>query len=111
MCRIKRWYGKKDDRIILIDISGHPPKLIFSLIIFKDFTISSSKELTKVAHNNLINGFTCKFEKYSEIVALLIRLRGTEITVAEKMKQTVLNMKDLLDMDTMGDEVKTKVKL
>ena len=52
--------AKKDGRIILSDISGDPPRLRFSLTIFKDFTISCYKGLTKVTHNDLINGFTYK---------------------------------------------------
>ena len=47
--------AKKDDRIILSDISGDPPRLCFSLTIFKDFTISCYKGLTKVDDNDLIN--------------------------------------------------------
>ena len=58
---------KKVDRIILTDISGDPPSLIFSLTIFNDFTISCYKGFTKVPHNDLINGFTYKVEKYSQI--------------------------------------------
>ena len=101
---IESWSSLEEYRIILIDIPGDPPKLTFSLTIFKDFTISCYKGFTKVAHNDLINGFTYKLEKYSQIVALLERLRGTEINVSEEIKQSALNMKYLLDIDTMDDK-------
>ena len=63
--------AKKDDRLILTDISVDPPKLTFSFTIFKDFKICCYKGLTKVAHTDLINGFTYKLETYFQIVDVL----------------------------------------
>ena len=57
------------------------------------------------AHNDLINAFTYKFEKYSQIVDVLERLREVEIDVYEEIKQSALNIKDLFNLDDMDDNM------
>ena len=101
----------KDDRVILSDLSGDPPKLAFSLTIYEKFSISCYKGATKVPRNNLINGFTYKIEKYSQVVNLIEKLRNAPIDTNEELKTAAINMRSLLDMGTaLEDDEKTKVK-
>ena len=51
-----------------------PPRMLFSLKIFKDYTISCLKEIATFP-NDLINSFTHKIEKFSQIELILERLK------------------------------------
>ena len=54
---------KKEDRIILSEISGDPPNVSFPLAIFNNFSISCYRGSIKVSCNDMINGFTYKIER------------------------------------------------
>ena len=77
---------KKEDRMILTEVHGDPPKFTFSLTLFRDLTISSYRGNTKISCNDLINGFTYKLEKYWQILEVLKRLGTSERNVQEEIK-------------------------
>ena len=57
----------------LTKVAEIPPRMLFSLKIFKDYTISCLKEIANFP-NDLINSFTHKIEKFSQIELILERL-------------------------------------
>ena len=101
---------KKCDRIILGEVSGDPPRFSFSLTVFKDFTISCYRGFTKLSCNDLINGYSYKIETYSQIHAVLERLRTSSNVVQDDIKGAALNISDIVDSADMDDDERTKVK-
>ena len=101
---------KKSDRIILSEVSGDPPRFSFSLTIFKDFTISCYRGSAKVPCNDLINGYSYKIETFSQIHAVLKRLRTSVNVVQEEVKGAALNISDIVDSADMDEDERTKVK-
>ena len=61
------------ESLILTEVVGIPPKITFSLQIFQDYSISCYKGYTKVTYNDLLNSFTHKLEKYSQVIDILNR--------------------------------------
>ena len=49
--------------------------MLFSLEIFKDYAISCFKGNTKIRSNDLINSFTHKIEKFTQIELILERFK------------------------------------
>ena len=101
---------KRQDRILLTEISGDPPKLTFSLTIFKDFSILCYRGCTKVSCNDLINGFSYKVERYSQIFAILERLRKCKHNIQEEFQQASRNINDIVELADMDDDEISKVK-
>ena len=99
------------ESLILAEVVGIPPKMAFSLQIFRDYTISCYKGYTKVTYNDLINSFSHKIEKYSQVIDILNRLKKAEYDIAEELKGVAANIQDILDSDENLDESeKEKVK-
>ena len=61
--------------IILTEVAEIPPQMLFALEIFKDYTISCFRGNTKTCSNDLINSFTHKIEKFSQIELVMERLK------------------------------------
>ena len=101
---------KKCDRIILSEVSGDPPRFSFSLTVFKDFTISCYRGFTKLSCNDLINGYSYKIETYSQIHAVLERLRTSSNVVQDDIKGAARNISDIVDSADMDEDERTKVK-
>ena len=101
---------KRQDRILLTEILGDPPKLTFSLTIFKDFLILCYRGCTKVSCNDLINGFSYKVERYSQIFAILERLRKCKHNIQEEFQQASRNINDIVESADMDDDEISKVK-
>ena len=101
---------KKYDRMILSEVSGDPPQLSSSITIFKDLTILCYRGFTKVPCNDLINGFSYKVEKCSQIHAVLERLRTSTNTVPEDIKGFALNINNIIDSADMDEDERTKAK-
>ena len=61
--------------IIVTEVAEIPPRMLFPLEIFKDYTISCFKGNTKICFNDLINSFTHKIETLSQIESIMERLK------------------------------------
>ena len=74
--------------IILTEVAEISPRMLFPLEIFKDYTISCFKGNTKICSNDLINSFTQKIEKFSQVKLILERFKKKKIK--RKLKITFL---------------------
>ena len=63
--------------------------MLFSLEIFKDYAISCFKGNTKIRSNDLINSFTHKIEKFTQIELILERFKKKK-KIKRKLKITFL---------------------
>ena len=84
--------------------------MLFSLEIFKDATLSCFKGNTKICCNDLINSFTYKMEKFSQIKLILERLKETKHHLPEEPSQTASYIKSLLDYESPEDREINKVE-
>ena len=66
----------KDEQIILCEIIGSPPMIQYSIIIYTDFSICAFYGFSKIYLNDLINGFTHKVEKYTQILNIIERTKS-----------------------------------
>ena len=82
-----------DDSMILTVIYGIPPRMTFSLQIFKDYSTSCYKGYTKVAYTDLVNSFTHKIEKYSQVKDIMERRYSRVKDIIERYSQ----VKDIIE--------------
>ena len=78
----------KYDSIILLEVVEIPPQILFSLVIFKDYTISCFTAIAKICYNNLIHSFTHKIERFSQTELTLERLKEAKHYFSEELSQT-----------------------
>ena len=90
-------------------LHGDPPKFTFSLTLFRDLTISCYRGNTKISCNDLINGFTYKFEKYWQILEVLKRLGTSERNVQEEIKHTAMDLNNNINSEDMEEERRIKL--
>ena len=93
-----------EESLILTEVVGIPPKMTLSLQSFKDYSISCYKGYTKVTYNDLINSFTHKIEKYSQVIDIIKRLKEAEYNLSEELKGVAANIQAILDLDENLDE-------
>ena len=102
---------KKEDRMILSEIAGDPPCIQYSLSIFKDLSILSYRGSTKVHCNDLINGFTYKIERYSQIPVILERVKTAEHNVKQEFENACRNIRNIIESaDNVDDDAKSKIQ-
>ena len=80
----------KNDSIILTEVAEIPPRMLFSLEVFEDYTISCFKGSTNISYNDLINSLTHKIEKFSQTELILGRLKEAKHKhrLPEELSQT-----------------------
>jgi hypothetical protein len=101
---------KKEDRVILCEISGNPPTVSFSLTIFSNFSILCYRGSTKVSSNDLISGFTYKIERYSQIPNILERLMKSEHNIKDECQQAARNINNIVESADRDEDERSKIK-
>ena len=100
----------KNDSIIVTEVAETPLRMLFSLEIFKDDTLSCFKGNSKICYNDLINSFTHKIAKFSQIELVLERLKEPKHHLPEEPSQTASYIKSILDSESPGDSEINKVE-
>ena len=67
----------KNAPIILTEVAELPPRMLFSLKIFKHYTISCFKGNTKSCYNDVINSFVHKIKKFCQIALIFRKIKGS----------------------------------
>ena len=103
----------KNDSIILTEVAEIPPRMLFSLEIFEDYTISCFKGSTNISYNDLINSLTHKIEKFSQTELILGRLKEAKHKhrLPEELSQTASYIKSILDSESPENSEINKVEV
>ena len=103
----------KNDSIILTELAEIPPRMLFSLEIFEDYTISCFKGSTNISYNDLINSLTHKIEKFSQTELILGRLKEAKHKhrLPEELSQTASYIKSILDSESPENSEINKVEV
>ena len=101
---------KKEDRVILCEISGNPPTVSFSHTIFSNSSILCYCGSTKVSCNDLINGFNYKIERYSQIPNILERVMKSAHNIKDECQQAVRNINNIVESAEIDEDERSKIK-
>ena len=72
--------------IKLVKLSGIPPDVEFCLIIHDDFRVEAYRSKMKVFIRDLVHGFSVTIAKYSQIDAVIDRLRITPLDLRSELR-------------------------
>ena len=101
---------KKEDRVIQCEISGNPPTVSFSLAISSNLSILCYRGSTKVSCNDLINGFTYKIGRYSQIPNILERLMKSGHNIKDECQQAARNINNIVESADIDGSERSKIK-
>ena len=102
-------FAKRDDSIQLHEISDKiPPTLLFSIIIYNNFTVDCYKDGYYIPVRDLL-GFSAKLEKYSQLPGIIERVRTFQLSTADIAKTFGSNLQTLIENSENDEELTRRV--
>ena len=98
-------------QIILTKAAEIPPLMLFSLEVLQNYnTISCFRGNIKICFNDLINSFTHKIERFSQIQLILETSKEAKHHQPEELTETASYMKSILGSKTLKTVKSIKLK-
>ena len=90
------YYLKMDEEVLKIfKRSGEPPEVEFSVFLHSDYRIEAYRRRKKIVLRNIIDGFSNRVKRYSQIDSIIDRLKTTPIdsgSELQNMGNQILNL-------------------
>ena len=67
--------------IKIVNFAGKPPEVEYSVFLYNDFQVDAYRRKMKIAIRDIIDGFSNRVSKYSQIDAIIARLIAKPVDI------------------------------
>ena len=93
---------QESNAVKIVKLNGWPPEVDYSILVTNDRRVIAYKKNFKISTRDLVNGFTNAVDKFSQIDAIINRLKETPINIKTELSNLgakVLDLKNEIDSE------------